>query len=111
MVKPEDVVLAIFGATSALAALVLVFLGIVVTGMQSFSPTASSTVKRPYKIAAGVAFAVFALSTVCAALGLWWLTLGQPHRVYMAVVVTFLVQLFLLAVAATQVVIQMIFRQ
>jgi hypothetical protein len=55
MVEPKDVVLAVFGATSALAALVLVFLGIIVTGMQSFPPTVSPAVKRPYKVAAGMA--------------------------------------------------------
>lgn len=110
MVEPKDVVLAIFGGTAALGALVLVFLGLVAGAVQSLPSAASARVKRPYKIAGGVAFTAFALSITCAALGAWWLLLGQPHRVYLAVVWAFLAQLALLTVAAVQVVIQMIFR-
>jgi hypothetical protein len=110
MVEPKDVVLAIFGGTSALGALVLVFLGLIAGAVQSLPPAASSTVRRPYKIAAGVAFTAFVLSITCAALAAWWLLLGQPHRVYLAVVWAFLAQLLLLTAAAVQVVVKMIFR-
>ena len=109
MVETKDVALGIFGATSALSALVLVFLALVAGALQSLPDTSSGTVKLPYKIAAAVSFAAFLLGIACAGLSVWWLTLGQPHGVYMAVVVTFLAQLGLLAVAATQVIVQMIF--
>jgi hypothetical protein len=111
MVEAKDVVLAIFGATSALSALVLVFLGLIAGGLGSFRPGVSPEVKRPYKVAAAVSLASFLLGVVCAALGTWWLVWHQPHRVYLAVVVTFVVQLALLALAAGQVAVQMIFRQ
>lgn len=111
MVMTEDVVLAIFGSTSALSALVLVFLGMISGALASFRAGASAEVKRPYKIGAGVTFASFLLGIGCAGLSVWWLTLHQPHRVYMAVVVTFVVQLALLVFAAGQVVIQTIFMQ
>jgi hypothetical protein len=110
MVEPKDIVLAMFGATSALGALVLVFLGLVANAIQSLPATASPKVKRPYKITGGVAFAAFVLSIACAALGAWWLLLHQPHRVYIAVAWAFLGQLLLLTIAAVLVVFQMIFR-
>jgi hypothetical protein len=110
MVEPKDVVLAIFGGTAALGALVLVFLGLIASAIQSLPVAASPEVKRPYRIAGGVAFAAFLLSITCAALSAWWLLLGQPHRVYLAVVWAFLAQLALLTVAAALVVIKMIFR-
>src|SRR6266536_5788089 len=109
MVETKDVVLGIFGATSALSALVLVFLGLVAGAIGSFRTGVSAEVKRPYKIAGAVSFASFLLGISCAGLSTWWLTLHQPHRVYMAVVITFVLQLALLVLAAGQVVIQMIF--
>jgi hypothetical protein len=111
MVTAEDVVLAIFGATSALSALVLVFLGLVAGALASFAPTVSARVKRPLKISGALTFASFLVGIACAGLSVWWLTLHQPHRVYTAVVVAFLVQLGLLVLAAGQVAIQTIFSQ
>jgi hypothetical protein len=111
MVEAKDVVLALFGATSALSALVLVFLALIAGGLGSFRPGASAKVKRPYKVAAAVAFASFLVGVACAALSTWWLVSHQPHRVYLAVVVAFVVQLVLLTLASAQVAIQMIFRQ
>lgn len=111
MVKKEDVVLAIFGSTSALSALVLVFLGLVAGALQSLRVGASAKVKRPFKVAGAVSSAAFLVGIVCASLSIWWLTLHQPHHVYTAVVVAFVLQLALLALAAGQVVIQMIFGQ
>ena len=108
MISPEDVVLAIFGATAALAALVLVFLGLVASSIGGLSGSASSTVELPYKITAGVAFAAFVLSIVCSGLGTWWLLLGQTHHVYLAIVWAFLAELALLTVAATRVFINLI---
>jgi hypothetical protein len=110
MVETKDVVLAIFGATSALGALILVFLVLVAGALQSVGE-ANPKVKLPYKIAAGMSFGGFLLGVACAGLSIWWLTLHQPHAVYVAVVVTFLVQLAVLAVAAGLVVYQTIFSQ
>lgn len=109
MVKTEDVVLAIFGSTSALSALVLVFLGMISGSLASLRVGAAAAVKLPYKIGGGITFGSFLLGIACAVLSVWWLTRHQPHGVYMAVVVTFLAQLALLAIAAMQVVIQTIF--
>lgn len=109
MVPPEDVVLAIFGGTSALGALVLVFLGMVAGNLDALKArNASSTVKRPYKITAGLTFAAFLLSITCAALSTWWLLLGQSHDTYLAIVWAFLAELAFLAVAAGRVFIDMI---
>lgn len=110
MVETKDVVLAIFGATSALSALILVFLVLVAEALESVGE-ANQSVKLPYKIAAGMSFGGFLFGVACAGLSIWWLTLHQPHAVYVAVVVTFLVQLGVLAVAAGLVVYQTIFTQ
>lgn len=110
MVSPADVVLAIFGGTSALGALVLVFLGMVAGTLDALPSTASSTVKLPYKITAGLAFAAFLLSIACAGMSTWWLLLGQTHNVYLAIVWAFLAELVLLAVAAGRVFIRMILK-
>jgi hypothetical protein len=110
MVETKDVILAIFAASPALGALVLVFLALAAGALQSLS-TASGKVKLPYKFAGSVSLLGFLLGLVCGGLGLWWLTLHQPHRVYDAEVVIFLVQLGLLALAAGQVAYETIFSQ
>jgi hypothetical protein len=111
MLEPKDVVIAVLGASSASGALVLVFLTMIASAIASLSASASAKVKRPFKIGGAVSLAAFMLSIACASLGTWWLVLGQPHRVYLAMVWAFLAQLVLLTAAALQVAVKTIFTQ
>lgn len=108
MVETKDVVVAVFGAATASAALELVFVGIVASTLWS-AEGLSNEWRRRFKIAGALSWAAFLVGLVCAGLCTWWLSLHQPDRVYTALVVAFLVQLFLLVVTGTVVLYQAIF--
>ena len=95
MVEAKDVVIAVFGATAAASALVLVFLGIIVQAYGSLQ----NQLKPGFRRAANVSVLSSLIGLACTGLGVWWLTLGQPGRVYLAVIAAFLAQLFLIAIA------------
>jgi glucan phosphoethanolaminetransferase (alkaline phosphatase superfamily) len=109
MIETKDVVIAIFGATTAASALVLVFFGIVATSLWSDSDL-SNYWRQQFKLAGGVSSAAFFLSLVCAGLCTWWLTLHQPCRVYLALVAAFLLELVLIGLAGALVLFRTIFR-
>jgi hypothetical protein len=97
MVEPKDVVIAIFGATAAASALVLVFVGIIV---QTLWTGGLSNEDRPaFKAPSYVSAAAFLMGLVCTGLGVWWLTLEQPGKVYLALIAAFLAQTFLIGIA------------
>jgi uncharacterized membrane protein len=52
MVEHKEVVLAFLGASAALAGLLLVFFGLVITTFQGFDSTTPNTVLTPYRRAA-----------------------------------------------------------
>lgn len=100
MIEPKDVVLAILGASAALAGFVLVFLGIMIASYQSYSGGVPEQVIRPYRITGGVLFATFALSLVTVALCLVWLALGGPAAIYGWTIGLFLILLVAVFIAA-----------
>ena len=108
MVETKDVVIAIFGATTASSALVLVFIGIVAQVL--WASKLSIAWKQKFKNAATVSSLAFLIGLVCAGLSIWWLTLHQPGKVYLALVVAFVAQLALIGVAGWQVLYQAIFK-
>lgn len=100
MIEPKDVVLAILGASAALAGFVLVFLGIMIASYQSYSGGVPEQVVRPYRTTGGVLFATFALSLVTVALCLVWLALGGPAAIYGWTIGLFLILLVAVFIAA-----------
>src|SRR5262245_33048536 len=108
MVETKDVVIAIFGATAASSALVLVFIGIIAQTL--WTGNLSIERKRKFKTAAYVSSLAFLFGLVCAVLSTWWFTLHQPDKIYIALVAAFLAQLALIGIAGGQVVYQAILR-
>lgn len=72
----NEVVIAVGGAAAALGGLVLVFLGVVVSGFAAYNGDTSDTVLNPYRCAAAAILSVFALSLVSTALAVTWLATG-----------------------------------
>jgi hypothetical protein len=93
----KDVVIAVFGASVALAGLLLVFIGFVFSQAANFPPeTTDDKVIRRYEMAGKLGIIPFVLSLSDAALGLWWLLAGSP-RVYASTVSGFFLLLVLTA--------------
>jgi hypothetical protein len=88
-VPHRDVVLALLGAASGLGGLVLVFLGVVVSTMQSFGGATPAGVLDRYRRAAGVTLAAFALAVADTAVAFAWLLRGGGDSLYAAAAVLF----------------------
>jgi len=97
-VASKDVVIAALGASAALAGFVLVFLGVVITGLSSFPPETVRLVRMRYLRVAGVSVVAFLLSLVTVALAVVWLAYGQSRAVYHWTIWLFFVQLGLVFV-------------
>jgi hypothetical protein len=90
----KDAVIAVVGASAALAGLILVFLGVVINGYSGFTPGISPDVTKPYRMAMFGILAVFALSLSSTGLGLAWLTESSGEGVlYKALITSFFAQL------------------
>jgi hypothetical protein len=100
MVPREDIVLAVLGASAALAGLVLVFLGLVAAATASYSPgTAESIIAKARRPAYAV-LGSFGLGIACVALCALWLLLStESGPVFWIAIVLFFAQLFSLVVA------------
>ncbi len=72
----KDAVVAIAGGAAALGGLILVFLGVIVSGRTSYAGGTDPSVLRPFKRAAGAILAVFAWSLICSVLAVAWLVTG-----------------------------------
>lgn len=107
MLKAHRIVLAIFGPASVLTALALVALVLTAGALAARQAAAPGTAERALRAAGTTTFAAFLAGVACTALSIWYL-LRQHDTLYSAVVVTFIVQLALLTLAAVQVFIQMI---
>ena len=107
MLKAHRIVLAIFGPTSVLTALALVALVLTAGALAARQAAAPGPGERTLRAAGTTTFAAFLAGVACTALSIWYL-LRQHDTLYAAVVVTFIVQLALLTLAAVQVFIQMI---
>ncbi len=92
MIDTQDVVLAILGASTALAGFVLVFLGIVLTTLQAYSGAVPAEVKRPYRSTAVILFTTFCVSLLTIAVCIAW-ALAGGDGVYRASIVLFLLEL------------------
>ncbi|TML00489.1 MAG: hypothetical protein E6G40_05895 [Actinobacteria bacterium] len=97
-VGSKDVVIAALGASAALAGFVLVFLGVVLTGLSSFPPETVRLVRRRYLRMAAISVAAFLISLMTVALGVVWLAYGQSSGVYHLMIWLFFVQLGLVFV-------------
>lgn len=90
MATQEDIILATMGAAAGLAGLVLVFLGIVISTIQSYPGATGRRVKRKYVVLGWGTFALFALSLATVLFALLWLMNGGA-TLYGAAITLFVV--------------------
>jgi uncharacterized membrane protein len=100
MVEPKDVVIAILGASAALAGFVLVFLGIVIASYQSYTGAVADQVVRPYRLSGTALLGAFATSLVTVAISLLWLINGGSVGLYDVAIALFALQLVAVFVSA-----------
>ena len=86
-------VIAILGASAALAGFGLVFLGIVIAAYQSYSGSVPAPIVQPFRTAGTALLGAFALGLVTVALSLLWLINGGPTALYGWAIALFAVQL------------------
>jgi|GEM_PF-2695219 hypothetical protein len=110
VVEHKDVVLAVLGAASAIGALLLVFLGLLVGSLQSYDSSTAKSVTRPFKIAATGISAAFLCSVLSIGFSVWWLVGDQPGAPYGWLVSLFIAQLALVTVAAGWVLVKLVWR-
>ena len=84
----EDIILATMGAAAGLAGLVLVFLGIVVSAVQSYAGDTNKRVRRKYVGLRWGSFGLFLLSLATVLLALLWLMNGGDN-LYRAAITLF----------------------
>ena len=82
MIEPKDVVVAILGASAALAGFELVFLGIIIAAYQSYSGGVPERVVQPYRTTGSALLGTFGLSLVTVAISLLWLLNGGSPGLY-----------------------------
>jgi hypothetical protein len=100
VVESKDVVIAILGASAALAGFVLVFLGIVITSFQSYAGGVAEEVVRPYRVTGAALFASFLICVVTAAACFIWLAQGGRSSLYGWIVASFAIELLAVVAAA-----------
>jgi len=93
VVEHKDVVLARLGASAGTGALVLVFLGILITTLQSYPSDTAARVLLGYRIVASTVGFVFLAGVVSSLAAVWWLVGSQPGWTYPATYVAFVVQI------------------
>lgn len=96
----KDVVVAALGASSALAGLVLVFLGVVISQYEELTPGVPPSASTPHRRAVAALLGIFFVGLVSAALALLWLVTGGGSLLYAALVALFFLQLAALFLAA-----------
>jgi hypothetical protein len=97
----EGVIITVLGAAGALAGLILVFLGIVVTTYQSYPGNAPADVRQSFRLAAILTLIPFTLGIACVCLSAVWLLLSKNNEaLYIASLVVFFGQLATLLLAA-----------
>jgi hypothetical protein len=107
LIDPKDVVIAILGASAALAGFVLVFLGIIIASYQSYPGGVPERVVRPYRVAGAALLAAFGWGLATVAVSLLWLIGGGPSALYgwtIALFAVLLAGVFAAAVWATRMV-------
>ncbi len=101
---PEDVVVAILGASAGAGGLVLVFVGILVATIAGYPGGTSRATLRPYRAGAWAAVGVFGVSLATVALSVVWLAVSDARSLYVLTVAMFFVLLVILMVLAAAVV-------
>ena len=82
MIEPKDIVVAILGASAALAGFELVFLGIIIAAYQSYPGSVPEHVVQPYRTTGSALLGTFGLSLVTVAISLIWLINGGSIGLY-----------------------------
>jgi len=93
VIEPRDVVLAIIGASAALAGFVLVFLGVIIASYQSYSGGVPEKVVEPYRTVGGILLGAFGLCLLGVFVSLVWLVGGGPIEAYGVTVGFFVAEL------------------
>jgi hypothetical protein len=107
----EDVVVAVLGATAALAGLVLVFLGGLVTTYQSLVGTGVRvTTLHRFKQAGVIALGVFLVALATLALSVAWLAASAGATLYGFALGLFFVELAALAALAVYATVRVLLR-
>jgi hypothetical protein len=100
-VAHKDVIITVLGASGALAGLVLVFLGIVVTTYQGYPGNVPGDITAGFRQDSVLTLVPFALGIACVCLSTIWLLLPANNEVlYVTTVVAFFAQLAALLLAA-----------
>lgn len=89
----------LFTGATALAGLILVFLGGVIVAYESFDPTAKSFVRPKYLKRAWLTFSGFASALVSALASLVWYWVDSPHIINLSLL-GFLIACLVLCVVA-----------
>lgn len=111
MVPHKDVVTNILGASAGLAGLTLVFLGLVVSTYQSYGSGTGKRILERYRRAALVVLGAFFAGIGCVALATAWLVTDDHNTpLYVAVIVSFALELVLLCIATVTAVRQVMWR-
>jgi hypothetical protein len=100
LIAEKDVVLAILGASAALAGFVLVFLGVIIASYQSYSGGVPAQVVAPYRTLGGILLGAFGLCLLAVFVSLMWLVGGGPDQAYGAAVGLFVAELVAVFAAA-----------
>jgi hypothetical protein len=100
MANEHEVVVAALGASTALAGLTLVFLGVVIAQREETPAGASRRVRSKYSPAAAELFATFLVGLATSGASFAWLAARPGHCWYTAVLVLFAVQLVATATTA-----------
>lgn len=82
MIEPKDVVIAILGASAALAGFELVFLGIIIAAYQSYPGGVPEPVVKPYRTTGAGLLGTFGLCLITVAVSLIWLINGGSLGLY-----------------------------
>lgn len=100
-VSHQDVITTVLAAAGALAGLVLVFLGIVVTTFQSYPGDATKEIRDGFRQDSILTLIPFTLGIICVCLSIVWLLLSKNNEVlYLATIVIFFAQLASLLLSA-----------
>jgi hypothetical protein len=101
-VAHKDVILSVLGASAGLAGLILVFLGIVISGYQSYPADTPKKVKERAQDAVWPVVWVFVLGILTTAIAALWLIIPGGDTFYWACVVVFMADLLAIVVLAVK---------
>lgn len=101
-VAEKDVIIAVLGASAALAGLILVSLGLAVSGYQSYSAATPAAVKKKARDRVWPTLKVFVFSIAITALASLWLVIPGGNVFYWVCVVAFLADLLAIVIVTVE---------